>query len=348
MSKSVLICVICERVNLSAQLQLVILKYYSLLYYLMEIINKQYIMASGSKKVIYAALIGNGLIAITKFIASTLTGSSAMLSEGIHSTVDTGNQLLLLLGLKRAKKPADERFPYGHGKEVYFWSFIVAIMIFGVGAGISIYEGIHSVMDPHQVQNPMTNYIVLGLAMIFEAFAWYFAWKEFNRTRGDRSYYEAVRKQKDPTTFVVLFEDTAAMLGLIVAFVGIWLGQVTGYLLWDGIASIVIGVILAVTAAWLAYETKGLLIGESASPEIVQGISKLADSFDNIKSVNETLTMHVGPNYVLLNISVDFKNSLDAENIENTTAELTKQIKERYPSIKRVFIEAEKSKMSKS
>jgi len=303
-------------------------------------------MASGSKKVIYAALIGNGLIAITKFFASFLTGSSAMLSEGIHSSVDTGNQLLLLLGLRRAKKPADERFPYGHGKEVYFWSFVVAIMIFGVGAGISIYEGIHSVMDPHPIQNPMTNYIVLGLAMIFEAFAWYFAWKEFRKAKGERSYYEAVRKEKDPTTFVVLFEDSAAMLGLIVAFIGIWLGEVTGYLLWDGIASIVIGVILAVTAAWLAYETKGLLIGESASPEIVNGISELAKSSDNIRSVNETLTMHVGPEYVLLNLSVDFKNSLDAESIEKSIDDLTGRIKNRYPSIKRVFIEAEKSKTS--
>ena len=301
-------------------------------------------MASGSKKVIYAALIGNGLIAITKYFASFLTGSSAMLSEGIHSTVDTGNQLLLLLGLKRAKKPADERFPYGHGKEVYFWSFVVAIMIFGVGAGISIYEGIHSVMDPHPVQNPITNYIVLGLAMVFEAFAWYFAWKEFRKAKGERSYYEAVRKEKDPTTFVVLFEDSAAMLGLVVAFIGIWLAQVTGNLLWDGIASIAIGVILAVTATWLAYETKGLLIGESASPELVNGVSELAKSSDNIKSVNETLTMHVGPEYVLLNLSVDFKNSLDAENIEKSIADLTGRIKDRYPSIKRVFIEAENSK----
>ncbi|MDX1586326.1 MAG: cation diffusion facilitator family transporter [Balneolaceae bacterium] len=301
-------------------------------------------MASGSKKVIYAALIGNGLIAITKFIASFITGSSAMLSEGIHSSVDTGNQLLLLLGLKRAKKPADERFPYGHGKEVYFWSFVVAIMIFGVGAGISIYEGIHSVMDPHPIQNPMTNYIVLGLAMVFEAFAWYFAWKEFKRTKGERSYYEAVRKEKDPTTFVVLFEDTAAMLGLIVAFLGIWIGQITGNLLLDGMASIVIGIILAVTAAWLAYETKSLLIGESASPAIVQGISELAVSSESIRSVNETLTMHVGPNYVLLNLSVDFRNNLDAEQIEQAVSTLTEKIRDKYPSIKRVFIEAEKSK----
>lgn len=301
-------------------------------------------MASGSKKVIIAALIGNGLIAVTKFFASALTGSSAMLSEGIHSLVDTGNQLLLLLGLKRAKKPADKRFPYGHGKEVYFWSFVVAIMIFGVGAGISIYEGIHSVLDPHPIQNPATNYIVLGLAMIFEGFAWYFAWKEFRKTKGKRSYFEAVRKEKDPTTFVVLFEDSAAMLGLIVAFLGIWLGQVTGNLLFDGIASIVIGVILALTAAWLAYETKGLLIGESASEEITGGISSLAASYDSIDSVNETLTMHIGPQYILLNLSVDFKSDINSDTVEESIARLTRAIKEKYPLIKRVFIEAEKPK----
>lgn len=314
------------------------------MYYLMEFVIKQYYMASGSKKVIIAALIGNGLIAVTKFFASALTGSSAMLSEGIHSVVDTGNQMLLLLGLKRARKPADERFPYGHGKEIYFWSFVVAIIIFGVGAGISIYEGIHSVLDPHPIENAVTNYIVLGLAMVFEGFAWYFAWKEFKKTKGKRGYFEAVRKEKDPTTFVVLFEDSAAMLGLIVAFLGIWLGQLTGNMLLDGIASIAIGIILAFTAAWLAYETKGLLIGESASREITEGIAELAHSYDTINSVNETLTMHMGPEYILLNLSVDFKNSLDADAIEKSIASITRDIKSKYPRIKRVFIEAEESK----
>lgn len=314
------------------------------MYYLMEFVIKQHNMASGSKKVIIAALIGNGLIAVTKFFASALTGSSAMLSEGIHSVVDTGNQMLLLLGLKRARKPADERFPYGHGKEIYFWSFVVAIIIFGVGAGISIYEGIHSVLDPHPIENAVTNYIVLGLAMVFEGFAWYFAWKEFKKTKGKRGYFEAVRKEKDPTTFVVLFEDSAAMLGLIVAFLGIWLGQLTGNMLLDGIASIAIGIILAFTAAWLAYETKGLLIGESASREITEGIAELAHSYDTINSVNETLTMHMGPEYILLNLSVDFKNSLDADAIEKSIASITRDIKSKYPRIKRVFIEAEESK----
>jgi cation diffusion facilitator family transporter len=298
-------------------------------------------MASSSKKVIYAALIGNGLIAITKFIASFMTGSSAMLSEGIHSSVDTGNQLLLLLGLKKAKKPADKDYPFGHGKEIYFWSFVVAIMIFAVGAGISIYEGIHSLMDPHPVQNPYINYIVLTLAIIFEGFAWYFAWKEFNRARGERGYYEAVRKEKNPTTFVVLFEDTAAMLGLIVAFAGIAMSQWTGLLIFDGIASIIIGLILGVTAAWLAYETKGLLIGESADPAIVQGVSKIARDHAAIKGVNEVLTMHMGPNYILLNISVDFTDKMEVATVEDDIATLTKDIKQKYPLVKRVFIEAE-------
>ncbi len=302
-------------------------------------------MAGSSKKVIYAALVGNGLIAITKFIASTITGSSAMMSEGIHSTVDTGNQLLLLLGLKKAKKPADKNYPFGHGKEIYFWSFIVAIMIFGVGAGISIYEGIHSLMDPHPVENPIINYIVLGLAMIFEGFAWYFAWKEFNKARGDRGYYEAVRKEKNPTLFVVLFEDSAAMLGLIVAFIGIAIGQYTGLHIFDGIASIIIGVILGFTAAWLAYETKGLLIGESADPEIVTGITNMANKYDFISGVNEVLTMHMGPNYILLNLSVDFKDTMDTTNIEDSISTLTSRIKQEYPLVKRVFIEAEENNL---
>ncbi|WP_421774712.1 cation diffusion facilitator family transporter [Gracilimonas sp.] len=298
-------------------------------------------MASGSKKVIYAALIGNGLISITKFIAAVITGSSAMMSEGIHSVVDTGNQILLLMGLKKAEKPADADFPFGHGKEVYFWSFVVAIMIFAVGSGISIYEGIHSLSDPHEISNPMVNYIVLGLAMIFEAFAWYFAWKEFNKAKGDRSYYEAVRKEKDPTTFVVLFEDSAAMLGLMVAFVGVLLSQLTGILIFDGIASIVIGVILGGTAIWLAHETKGLLIGESADLEITEGIQKLGNDMDFIHKLKEVLTLHMGPQYILVTINADFAADLNSDQVEAGTAELSAAIKKMYPRVKRVFIEAE-------
>lgn len=301
-------------------------------------------MASGSKKVIYAALIGNGLIAISKFVGAVITGSSAMMSEGIHSVVDTGNQLLLLLGLRRAKKPADAQFPFGHGKEIYFWSFVVAIMIFAVGSGISIYEGIHGLMDPHPVSSPMINYIILSLAMLFEGGAWYFAYKEFRKLQGDQGFFKAVRGSKDPTTFVVLFEDTAALLGLVVAMVGIWLGQVTGILIFDGIASILIGIILGLTAAWLAYETKGLLIGESTEPHIVQGITNMAKSYDEILMVNETLTMHMGPEYILVNLSVNFDDSMDADRIEEATAKLSKEIRDTFPRVKRIFVEAEEPK----
>ena len=170
-------------------------------------------MASGSKRVIFAALAGNSLIAVTKFTAATITGSSAMLAEGIHSLVDTGNQGLLLYGMKRASKPADKKHPFGYGAELYFWAFVVALLIFAVGAGLSIYEGIHKVMDPHPVSDPTINFVVLGLAMIFEGWAWYVAFKEFRSTKGKRGWFEAVRHSKDPTVFTVLFEDTAAMLG---------------------------------------------------------------------------------------------------------------------------------------
>ncbi|HPF78428.1 MAG TPA: cation diffusion facilitator family transporter [Alphaproteobacteria bacterium] len=298
-------------------------------------------MASGSKKVIIAALIGNSLIALTKFAAAGMTGSSAMLSEGVHSLVDTGNQILLLYGLKQAQKPADEKFPFGHGKEVYFWSFVVAILIFAVGAGISIYEGIHHILHPAQITNPMVNYIVLGFAMIFEGGALFFALSEFNRVRGKRRAFEAVVKGKDPTLFVVLFEDSAAMLGLVFAFLGVFLSQMTGQAYWDGAASVLIGCILGLTAAWLAYETKGLLIGERADTETVNGIKKILSEQNGVRKVNEVLTLHMGPDYILANISLEFSDNLATGQLENIIHTLDRAIKLSYPQVKRVFIEAE-------
>ena len=299
-------------------------------------------MSSGSKKVIYAALVGNTLISITKFVAAGMTGSSAMLSEGIHSLVDTGNQFLLLYGLKRAAKPADEDFPFGHGKEVYFWSFIVAILIFALGGGISIYEGIKHLSQPEEITNPMINYVVLSLAMLFEGAAWFFALKEFKAMKGKWGYIEAIQRAKDPSIFVVLFEDTAAMLGLAVAFAGVALSQYTGILIFDSIASIIIGLILIGTSIWLAYETKSLLIGESANKPTIRGIRKLLQEEQSIECVNEVLTMHMGPDFILANISVDFVDSLTADDIENIIANIDQKIKQQYPEIKRVFIEAEK------
>ena len=299
-------------------------------------------MSSGSKKVIIAALIGNTLISITKFGAAAFTGSSAMLSEGIHSLVDTGNQILLLYGIKRAAKPADDDFPFGYGKEIYFWSFIVAILIFALGGGISIYEGIKHFQHPEPISNPMINYVVLGLAMVFEGAAWVFAFKEFNRVKGKWGYIEAIQRAKDPSIFVVLFEDSAAMLGLAVAFAGVALSQYTGILVFDSIASMVIGLILIGTAIWLAYETKGLLIGESANHSIIKAIREILQGRNNIEHVNEILTMHMGPDYILANISVDFNDDISADEIEKSVAEIDARIKQQFPQIKRIFIEAEK------
>jgi len=298
-------------------------------------------VASGSKKVIYAALIGNALIAVTKFIAAFVTRSSAMFSEGIHSAVDTSNQVLLLHGLNRAKKPPDERFPFGHGKEIYFWSFVVAILIFAVGAGISVYEGVKHLLHPSPIDNPTVNYVVLALAMVFEGAAWFLAWKEFSKLKGRHGYIKAVQRGKDPSMFVVLFEDTAAMLGLIVAFLGIYLGQVTGNLYFDGAASVLIGLILGATAIWLAYETHGLLIGEGANPEVLVAIREIVGRYSVIEHVNEVATMHIGPEYLLVNLSVDFSSTASADDVEAVVRQLDRELKSTLPRVKRVFIEAE-------
>jgi cation diffusion facilitator family transporter len=295
----------------------------------------------GSKKVIFAALAGNGLIAATKFTAAAYTGSSAMFSEAVHSLVDTGNQGLILFGMKRAAKPADERHPFGYGPELYFWTFVVAILIFGVGAGVSIYEGIEKVRYPHAPTDLIINYLVLGFAMVFEAVAWWIAYKEFNKRRGPVPFFRAVRISKDPTVFTVLFEDSAAMLGLIVAFVGILLVDFLEMPVLDGVASILIGVILAGTAAVLAYESKGLLIGEGALPETVESIRRVSRSHRHVERVNEVLTLHFGPSDILVNLSLDFDSSMDAGDIEDAIVEIERDIKARHPEVRRIFVEAQ-------
>jgi cation diffusion facilitator family transporter len=298
-------------------------------------------MASGSRIVVYAALAGNATIAVGKFVVAGVTGSSAMFSEGVHSLVDSGNQVLLLLGLHRAKRPADEAFPFGHGKEVYFWSFVVAMSIFGLGASISIYEGIEHLRHPTPITDVGWSYAILTFAMVVEGAAWALAYREFNQIRGQRNLFEAIRHGKDPTTYVVLFEDSAAMLGLLVALVGTALTQWTGLFWIDGLASVVIGMILGATALWLARETMGLLIGESADPEVIEGIRSLAHNEAGVVCVNEVLTMHMGPEYVLVNLSIDFEDHLDAGAIERTVRAIDRGIKQRYPNVKRVFAEAE-------
>ena len=304
-------------------------------------------MAGSSKKVIYAALIGNAAISVMKFAASAFTGSAAMFSEGIHSVVDTGNQVLLLIGLKKAKKPANKKYPFGHGNEIYFWSFVVAILIFAIGSGLSIYKGIAHIQHPVEITSPVVNYIVLGIALIIEGFVFWVAIKEFNKYKGDRKYLEAIQKGKDPGLFVVLLEDAAATLGLVVAMLGIAISQWTGNYIFDGIASVVIGLILASVAWLLAYETKGLLIGESASDKVVDGIRKMVTEFSGVERVNEVLTMHMGPEYILVNLSVEFNNAIRTEQMESEIALIDKNIKQEFVNVKRVFIEAESWKITR-
>lgn len=298
-------------------------------------------MKSANIKVIFAAIAGNTAIAVTKLSAAFITGSSAMLSEGIHSLVDTGNQGLLLYGIRRAKRPPDPQYPFGYGKEIYFWSFMVAIGIFALGAGVSIYEGIDHILHPDHMKDPLINYFVLGAALVFEGFSWTVAFREFGKIKGKLSYIEAIRRGKDPSMFVVLFEDSAAIVGLLVALLGIGLAQITGIPWFDGAASIVIGLILAFTALLLATETKSLLIGESASQEILTGIRRIVSQERGVVGVKELLTLHMGPDFILVTMAVDFRDALDAPSIEETIARIDRAIKRDYPEVKKIFIEAE-------
>jgi len=295
----------------------------------------------GSKKVIYAALAGNLLIAVTKFGAAGATGSSAMLSEAIHSVVDSGNQILMLHGIRRAAQPADDMHPFGYGMELYFWTFIVAVLLFAVGAGVSVYEGVSKIMNPHAIGNVFVNYVVLGLAFIFETAAWIMAFREFRSRKGHMGYLDAIRESKDPAIFTVLLEDTAATIGLVVAFVGIACAQAFDMPVLDGVASVVIGCILASVSLFLAIECKGLLLGESAKSSVVRGIRAIAQSREGILAVNELRTMHLGPDDILVNISIDFQDGLSSADVEASISSLEKEIKESFPQAKRVFIEAQ-------
>ena len=297
-------------------------------------------MASESKTAIFAAIAGNLAIAATKFVAAAFTGSSAMLSEGIHSLVDTGNGGLLLLGVRKSKKPPDATHPFGHGKELYFWSLIVAILIFALGGGMSVYEGVTHLAHPNHNQDPTWNYVVLGLAIIFESASFYFAFKAFRKEMGRQGVLQTIHASKDPTTFTILFEDTAALLGLLVAFAGIFLGHALNNPYLDGVASITIGVILGVVAGFLAYESKGLLIGEGVDQQTLNSIRKIAREDPAVVKVRKALTMHFGPHDVLLTLDIHFQEKLTAAEISAAVDHLEKKIRDQHPEIKHIFIEA--------
>lgn len=299
-------------------------------------------MASGSPKtklVIYVAIIGNLAIALMKFVAAAYTGSSAMLSEGIHSTVDTGNQLLLLLGVNRSHQPADARHPYGYGKELYFWSLIVAMVLFGVGGGMAIYEGITHLMHPRPLEDPFWAYVILGVSMVLEGIAWSLAFRALLAEKGKHSLWQAFRRSYDPTVLTVLLEDTAALIGLAAAFIGIYLAHRFNNPYFDGAASILIGITLFVVSVVLIRESKGLLVGEAATPDVVSSVTAIALDEPAVVAVNQVLTLVFGPEEVLLNIEAQFVPSLSVIELSGVVSRLELAVQRTHPRIKKIFIE---------
>lgn len=296
---------------------------------------------SESRKALFAAIAANIAIAITKLIAAFLTGSSAMLSEGIHSIVDTGNGGLILFGIRASNKPPDLEHPFGHGKELYFWSLIVAIAIFAVGCATSIYEGVTHLLRPHEMINPFWNYVVLAFAFVSEGTSWLFGWKAFRSIKGRRGVVEAIHKTKDPSTFMVFFEDSAALLGLVVAFIGVFLGHVFNNHYADGIASIIIGVILGGVSFILGYETKGLLIGEGVDPEVLNKLRTLVQADPDVAHVSRLLTLHFGPHEILLTLEIRFRDELSAVGVRAAVNRLQKDVRKVYPDITRIYFASE-------
>jgi len=291
-----------------------------------------------SRLTLFAALAANLGIAVAKFVAASISGSSAMLTEGFHSVVDSLNQLLLLYGQKRSARPPDARHPFGYGRELYFWSFVVAILIFATGAGLSIYEGVKHIAEPDPIRSPLINYVVLAISLLLEGTSWFIAMREFDAARGDFGWWQAIRRSKDPPSFIVLFEDTAALFGLLVAGAGITLSLIMGDPRWDGVASVVIGCALAGVALALARESKGLLIGEPADPALEAAVRAAVDRRPEVTGVNEIVTIHLGPRNIFVGLSVDFEDRVPAGRIEAMVAEVETELRARWPSIRAIYI----------
>ena len=298
--------------------------------------------SEGSKGAIMAAAGANLAIAVTKFAAAAFTGSSSMLAEGIHSVIDTANQGFLLIGLAKAKKPADEKHPFGYGSEIYFWSFLVAIFLFALGAGFSTYEGVKGLLSGEsELTSPLIALGVLFLAFCFEGYSWSVAFKEFQHRRKGNGFLRDFRDMKDPSIFVVLFEDTAACIGIVIAATGIALSWATGIHMFDAIGSILIGILLGVTAILLAIEVKGLLIGEAAGPEIEQFVRDNLGDREEIAAINELRTLHLGPQDVLLTISIDFKDDVVSQKIEAIVSATERRVRGEFPIVRKVYVEVQ-------
>ena len=301
------------------------------------------IASLSSRKVIYAAIVGNLFVAATKFGAAAWTGSSAMLSEAVHSVVDTGNSLLLLYGLRRAKQPPDHDHPLGYAREIYFWSFVVAVMVFALGAGVSLYEGITHILNPEPIQSEAVIYAVLGLSVLFDGTTWWIALRNFKGQKSFSELFSAIRNSKDPPSFMVLFEDSASLIGLAVALAGTFLSVQLDLPVLDGVASILIGLVLAATAALLARETKGLLIGEAADKPIVDSIIHIAEEMEGIAHANGIITVHLGPVQIVVALSLEFADELRTPEIEGKVTELERRVRHLHPAVIAVFVKPQSS-----
>ena len=298
--------------------------------------------------VVYGAIAANFVIAVSKYVVAFITGSSAMLSEALHSTADTGNELLLLLGLHQSRKPPDKMHPVGHGRELYFWSLIVAILLFGLGAGMSFYEGVVSLIHPVELKSPIWNYVVLGVAFVAESISWTLAFRKLSKEREhDESFWQTLRRSKDPSAFVVFGEDTAALAGLMVAFGGIFLGEQLQSHYPDAVASMIIGLILAVVAIFLAYESKSLLIGETADLELISGVEHMVREHAAVEDMRRPLAVQLGVNDIFLALDVQFKPHLSSAKLIDVVDELEKNIRREHKSVKQIFIETERLKKAR-
>jgi cation diffusion facilitator family transporter len=294
-------------------------------------------MKAENNQVLIIALAANVGIAVAKFVAAAITGSSAMLTEGVHSLVDSTNQLLLMYGQKRAAKPADALHPGGYGRELYFWSFVVALLVFALGAGVSVYEGIIHVFEPEPAVSPLIAYGVLVIAFLLEGGSTVAAFREFNAARRGKSWWQALVSTKDAATVIVLLENGAAMAGILIAAIGLGLSQMTGDPRFDGIASILIGLLLGVVAIFLAREAKGLLIGEAADPELIAAVRRIATR-DGITGVGEIMTLHNAPTQIVVAVNVDFDNRISAGEVERIVEAIERDLQAEFPSINRVYV----------
>lgn len=291
-----------------------------------------------STRTLVVALAANLGIAASKFVAAAITGSSAMLTEGVHSVVDSINQLLLMWGRRQAKRPPDRLHPFGYGRELYFWSFVVAVLVFSLGAGVSVYEGIVHIAHPEPPVSPLIAYAVLLVAFLLEGWSTFEAFGDFKKAKGELSWFQAVRQSKDPPAFIILLENGAAMAGILAAAIGLLLTQLTGDPLFDGAASIVIGIILAFTAALLAHESKGLLIGEAADPLLVDNLRQLACEVPGVVGVGYVLTVHSSPDQITVMMNVDFRDDLPASEVEQIVCRVEQEARERWPAVRRLFV----------